>query len=509
MNRKKLFFLLYILLISLCLYGCNKEHLQKDDGATVTPVTTATSPAVLEDFSHIEKHLVWYHDDMIMDKMDMGVLNAFNRRLLERGYDFVVDFVTTPTLTEGQYLDYQQNLRTYKEQGKQIDLIFTGWAVQGGKTYDDAVRDGLLLPLDDYFTESEDGRRLYEAFSEQIWEMMWRDGKVYGVCENGWHGKYYSATLNRDILKKYGVEAPIEFSFEGYLDTLYAVYEKAKDKGDALPVVYMTADAVYSYLGYYKVGDFFVKQTEDKKLSFVNPYEDEEVREVFKLLEKYREVFGDCDSYEAYLKAEGTGTALGEFCATLMKRSCRNRNTSYSAYTYEPQQMYYSMPMHNIVHGVASWATYPEEAKTLLMLISTDEEFINLLYYGVEGVNYRLVDGRAVETEEKLGGMGDEIRVNERLVYPRLAEPSDKKEVLQKHQQEVVFLPLAAEELSKEPLSEEEKKVVMLFRKAEGLWLGEYENAEAVAERICTELEKVNVEEVLTKRTEKIYPKEE
>jgi len=509
--KKNVVVLIILCMILVGLGGCQKEQEQKESKATSTPRSTVTHPAVLDDFSHIEKHLVWYHDEMIMLGTDPGVFNAFNRLLLERGYDFVVDFVTAPTLTEGQYRSYQQNLRTYKEQGKQIDLIFTGWAVGDGETYDDAVRDDLLLPLDDYFTDSEEGRRLYEVFSEQVWEMMRRNGKVYGVCENGWYGHYYSATLNKQLLKKYEVEAPKEFSFAEYFQTIQKVYEKAKVKGVDLFPIYLDAEAVYSYLGYYKVDGFWVKQTEDKRVTYVNPYEDEEAKKLFALLEEYRNVFGGYGTMSEYWDTVHAGTQIACFTPTLLYRCCSNRNTNYPSYTYEPQQMYYAMPMHNIVHGVASWATYPEEAKTLLTLISTDEEFINLLYYGVEGVNYWLADGRVAEVEDDdiPKAPGEDFFVNDMLVYPSLAEPDNKKEVLQKHQQEVVFLPLAAEELSKEPLSEEEKKVVALFQKAEGLWLGEYENAEAVAEQICDELEAANVEEVLRKRTEKIYPKEE
>lgn len=509
--RKKCFFgfLLCIVLALFC--GCNKEAEPKAAVTTKAPLPTATPQAVLEDFSHIEKHVVWYHDRLVMLDRDPGIFNAFNNLLLERGYDFVVDFVTEPSFTEAEYRVYQQTLRDYKEQGKQIDLIFTGWAVgEGEMTYDNAVRDELLLPLDEFLTESEEGRRLYEAFPEQIWEMMRRDGKVYGICENGWYGDYYSATLNKTILEKYEVEAPTEFSFEEYFEVIQEVYEKAREKNEMLFPICLTADAVYSYLGYYKVGDFWVKQTEEKKVAFVNPYEDEEARRLFALLEENRKVFGGYGTYVEYVSHERSGTAIGGFYATLIHRSCSNRNTGFPAYTYEPQQMYYAMPMHNIINGVSSWATYPEEAKTLLTLLTTDETFINLLYYGVEGVNYRLEAGRPVIIDEDMpGAPGREIRVNEVLVYPRLAEPQNKKELLQKHRQAVVFLPPTAEELLKEPLSEEEEKVAALFRRAEGLWLGEYEEAGAVAEQICEELKAANVEEVLRKRTEKIYPKED
>ena len=504
--RRRAIFLILIYVICISLYGCNKSE-NREGGATSASPTP--SDASLADFSHIEKHLVWYHDEMIARDTDPRIFIEMNKLLLERGYDFVVDFVTQSSLTEDEYRIYQQNLRTYKEQGKQIDLIFTGWAMQGEKTYDNAVRDELLLSLDDYL-ESTEGKKLYNAFPERLWEMMRRNGKVYGICENGWYGRYYSATLNRQLLEKYEVEAPEKFSFTEYFQTIQEVYERAKKDGVELFPIYLDAESVYSYLGYYKLDGFWVKQTEERKVSYVNPYGDEEAKKLFALLEKYREAFGGYGSMSEYWDTIQAGTQIACFTPTLLYRSCSNRNTSYSAYTYEPQQMYYAMPMHNIVHGVASWATYPEEAKTLLTLISTDEEFINLLYYGVEGIHYRLENGRMIEiNEDEPGSFGGEIRVNETLVYPRLAEPDNKKEVLQKHQQEVVFLPLAVEELSKEPLSEEEKKIAEIFRRAEGLWLGEYENAEKVAEQICEELEAANVEEVLKKRTEKIYSKGE
>lgn len=509
MRKKKLSLFLFCILFIFC--GCNKG--QKDSPLlTRAPMTTSAAQTVsAEDFSHIEKHVVWYHDGQFTYGRDPRIFTEFNNLLLERGYDFVVDFVTEPSLSEEEYYAYQQKLRTCKEQGQQVDLIFTGWAmVEGETTYDSAIRDELLLPLDEFFAESEEGKKLYEVFPAHVWEMMERDGKVYGVCENGWYGNYYSAVLNKTMLEKYEVEAPGEFSLEGYFQTIRQVYEKAKAEGEELFPLYLTADAVYSYLGYYKAGDFWVKQTEDGRVAFVNPYEDGEAKKLFALLEEYHEAFGGYGTTDEYRNSLRANVQIASFQPTLMHCSCSNKNIDYPAYTYEPQQIYYAMPIHNAVHGVASWATYPEEAKTLLTLISTDEEFINLLYYGIEDVNYRLEDGLAVLlNEKKREAPGFEARVNELFVYSRFSEPLNKRELLQEHQQKVVFLPLEVEELQKEPLSEEEAAVAALFRKAEGLWLGEYENAGEVAEQICEELKAAKVEEVLQKRTERIYRKEE
>lgn len=478
----------------------NEEIPPISQGVSVTPQPESV------DFSNVEKHVVWYHDSMLTEGKDSSIFIKFNQLLLERGYDFVVDFVTELSLTDMEYRSYQKKLRDYKKNGQQVDLIFTGWGVgDDARTYDSAIQDELLVPLEDYFA-AEQGTALYEAFPENIWEMLRRDGKVYGVCEIGWYGAYYSAALNKELLRKYKVEAPDTFSLEAFLETICEVYEKAKQKGEDLLPVYLTEDAVYSYLGYYKLGDFWLKQDSDGTVSFVNPYEDEEVRRLLVILEEYRKVFGDFGTREQQIVYGNSGKMIGEFLETQMKLSCQNQNNSYPAVTYEPQTVFYSMPVRNTIQGVSSWATYPEEAKTLLTLITTDEEFVNLLYYGTAGVNYQLENGHAYPSESRnLRAPGFEACVNGTLVYPEFSEPADKKAILQKQQREVVILPLTLSEFSTSTLTEEERKIAEVFREADGLWLGAQENAVQKAEQYCERLRELNVEEVLQKMTQNVW----
>lgn len=488
------------LLLCLVAFFCGCSRGSATDGKTVAQTQN-------DDFSHIKKHVVWYHDEMVTSGVDANIFAKLNKLLLERGYDFVVDLVTEPSMESYQCQEYQSKLRSYQEDGVQVDLIFSGWGmVEGMTTYDDAVQDGLLLPLNDFFADAEEGKRLWEAFPENVWNMLERDGQVYGVCNTGWYGEYYSATLNRELLETYQVQPPEEFSFSAYLETIKKVKEKANAEGKEVFPLYLTADAVYSYLGYYKVGEFWLKKAEDGRVAYVNPYADEAAREVFEVLAKYHEAFGGYGTIETYWTSLRADNQVASFVGTLPNFSCENRNIYYPAYTYEPDRTYYAMPIQNIIHGISSWATYPEEAKTLLTLISTDEEVANLLYYGMEGVNYQLEDGRAVPSKER-GRIapGFEVCVNDAIVYPKEAESSHKTELLKKQKEQVIFLPLELYKQQEEPLSVEEETLAELFRRAEGLWLGTYENAEEVAEQICLELENANADAVLKARTERLY----
>ncbi len=144
-----------------------------------------------------------------------------------------------------------------------------------------------------------------------------------------------------------------------------------------------------------------------------------------------------------------------------------------------------------------------------MTLLTTDEEFINLFSLGVEGVNYRLVDGKAVVKEEKGLRTPKTTCYNALLQYPYAAEPLNKRELLQKNHQSIILLPEEVETIMNSPLSESEEAVAALFRKAEGLWLGKCENAKQTAEEICMELKAANVDEVLQNLTERISREEQ
>lgn len=488
------------LLLCLVAFFCGCSNGSATEGKTVGQTQN-------DDFSHIKKHVVWYHDEMVTSGVDAQIFTKLNTLLLERGYDFVVDLVTEPSMEGYQCRKYQSKLRSYKEDGVQVDLIFSGWGmVEGMTTYDDAVQDGLLLPLNDFFADTQEGKRLWDAFPENVWSMLERGGQVYGVCNTGWYGEYYSATLNRELLETYQVQPPEEFSFASYLETIEEVKEKAEMEGKEVFPLYLTADAVYSYLGYYKAGDFWLKKAEDGTVTYVNPYEEAAAREVFEVLAKYHAALDGYGTIENYWTSLQMGNQVASFTATLPNFTCENRNIYYPAYTYEPERIYYAMPIQNIIHGISSWATYPEEAKILLTLISTDEEIANLLYYGIEGVNYQLEDGRAVPSKERgYIAPGFEVCVNDAIVYPKEAESFNKKELLKKQKEQVIFLPPELYEQQNEPLTAEEAVLAELFRRAEGLWLGEYENAKEVAEQICLELKNANVDAILKARTEHLY----
>lgn len=77
--------------------------------------------------------------------------------------------------------------------------------------------------------------------------------------------------------------------------------------------------------------------------------------------------------------------------------------------------------MENDVHGVTSWSTNKEEAKLVLTLVNTDKELSNLLYYGVEGIDYKL-------KEDLVMGQyitDTECPANPRIIHYQLGEAYD------------------------------------------------------------------------------------
>lgn len=161
---KKLLFLTFIMVVFL-VSGCNTK-----DNAGKNQETKPVQNEVDQELKKEEKHLVWYLDEAACQNVDPEIFSALNKLLKERGFDFVVDFESHPSKTEEEYKEYQKILRKHKECNEPVDIIFTGNpGAESGEysTYQNAVSDGLLLPLDDYL-KSDEGKKLRTSFSENF-----------------------------------------------------------------------------------------------------------------------------------------------------------------------------------------------------------------------------------------------------------------------------------------------------------------------------------------------------
>ncbi len=140
------------------------------------------------------------------------IAEAVNEYLNELGKDYVICFEFTET--NAVYSDYcstvgladwYSGLKEKVDSGTQIDIISTA-------NYYYAIRDDLLLPLDDYLENTEVGQTLYNMMPENLWKAYRYNGTVYGINCNGSIKHTHLYYIDAALADEYGYDFSKSFT---------------------------------------------------------------------------------------------------------------------------------------------------------------------------------------------------------------------------------------------------------------------------------------------------------
>lgn len=488
------------LLLAVCLLisisACGKNSKPKTDGKDV-PTGVSTT----------KKQLNWLIETASVNRVDPGIFDVLNRLLEEKGYDFAIHPVAVDMVSGTAYT---KMLKKRMENGEKTDIICTGYYlgnINWVGMYQAAVENDLLLPLDS-FLQGEKGKNLREAYPETAFEMMRRNGSIYGLSFLHFGDQFYSAALNKERLDRYGIQAPETYSFSNYLATLLEMKKKADEAGEMLYAPEIELKAVCTELGYFAYQDFWLKEGEDGKIVFANPYEDPKVIERLEEIRCFWEKWNPEDGEVSRWNKEDNANASGYYMLLAPEMSYGNKSAYFPAYTYEAERKLWTYRIEDDDIGIASWTEYPEEAFTFLSLLATDADIANLLYYGVKGIVYDVVDGYAIPLERndnKGKGFEGNSYVNKSIIYPHSCEPLDKKVIYRKRMEWYSVYPEKLEKPYRWVMTSEEETIAAVFKKAVGLWEGKYPDPKQYAEQICEELRKVGAYEVFESKSRQLY----
>ncbi|MCD7742423.1 MAG: ABC transporter substrate-binding protein [Ruminococcus sp.] len=308
---------------------------------------------------------------------EIAIENAVNDYLDEKGYDFYVDFILN---SEMDYLtqELNQNFDVYEqmiENGEQIDIVNTGYSNVNFGGYDDTfnlfVENGYLEPLNDYF-ESELGQAFYNEFDELFWAQTTTfDGKTYAKSSIYELAAPLVLAFDESSCESYNFDiSSIESieALEPYLDSFAS---------DGYSGLYLSPDndLYYEILNFYKYNGVFINAKTSKP---ENIFENEDAIEYFKLINDYVEkgyVTNTMDEYLPLICSVDIAMPLHNSISTIISEG------------------YLQFEDINCAVGISSSSENKKSAFELLALLNTDEELANLIYNGVEGRNYVVVDG--------------------------------------------------------------------------------------------------------------------
>lgn len=400
----------------------------------------------------VSKTLVWIIPDGVRPKE--ATVNKLNELLVNRyGCDFVVEFHQYDMSMNFKSDNYKfaDMVKDMRELGHQADILHSGNFFD----YDGFVDEGIYIPLTEYFA-TEEGQKLYNAYSPEVWAKTVREGHSYGYTSRIYPAGRAILLCNEAVMKQYGITVPdgdISFYDIGkYLEVADMSKETLENKAILLSC---STDALLLMEGYQQFetlseGIFF-KDNGNGGWMAVNPADEDEFVRLAKTVREYADKgwyvnVSDkektiIDNDDSYIELNPVGRyAFRYYYGSFVEISCENNKlsetacfggTNYELVTTEVtilDEAYCGIePISNMINGVASWSEYKDEALKLITLIQTEAELSNLLEYGVEGEDYKYEDGLITSLKS-----GKTIRTgitdlsNTNLLHSIHFEPEDK-----------------------------------------------------------------------------------
>ena len=297
-NRLKREFCAFLALFYVCAVcaGCGKDTDQTAGGAD-------------GENAGQEVNLVWVYFSAYGDIAEETV-QELNRLLKEK---YHCNFTVTPEpvgLEEARDVtDYKRLIRERYEANEATDILYAGSSYVGEMpAYDQAVQDGLLLPLTSLLTETESGQRLYGSFSTAYWTTMQYGGDIYGYRTADEQLVFDSVCMGNSLYVQGLSEGLLEGEAFSLADIRTALEElsKREDLPAGVCALYIEPTSLCSLEGYVPVcygfhGLYFVE--ENGRFRAVSAADEERLIQDFRLIRECRELSGDIseDPYSRFL----------------------------------------------------------------------------------------------------------------------------------------------------------------------------------------------------------------
>ena len=366
----------------------------KPTGSTSTaPELPFPTPLPVREFVPEEGQVelvLWMFEMVAGDPLDEYILAELNYILQQRGYSF---YLTKKIEPYENRIDQISLWQEALDSGETVDLLYLGnedtglaYREYGNTAVVRAITGGYLLPFSQY-PETEAKARLLSAYPEEYWRLCSFGGDNYGVSNtlsNFLKQKNY-LMLNLDAAAQMGIELPEELDVMN-LDELLQQAEEAGVPG--IEGLDPMGDCGIRDLN----SGLYVKYMQDGTYRIVNPLEDEELLACWEAKYRYKENGWQGDSYET-----------GELPLILYQMVTEKNWDGESFYkdsekgeisarfkVYEEKERFFVEGDYNQIFGIATSSQHKEEALELLSLMHSDEEIVQLLRYGIEGVHYRI-----------------------------------------------------------------------------------------------------------------------
>lgn len=365
-------------------------------------------------------------------------LNRFNHTILEKGYDFRVEFIPL------NYDDYYESLKLYEKDNGSLDISFAGLnSIVGNESFS-LVNTGYFTSLDIYLSSPE-GDDLYQLLPPLLWDAVKVNNTIYTIP----NGIAKDIGIKYIFNKAYISEEELQ-GFTGDLSELKSLMERIPIQNSFSHIIYELDK--FSFSDLIKCDYHYGLMLSHELKGAYSPFELKSVREYYEIVHDYYQsgyINYDMSFVHHNEQSEIHKEYLnkGDFFVYILIDELENL-PNINADTFVLDMDAYMRSRISGSVGIASQSTKKDEAFQLLSLVHTDRELANLLVYGSLGIDYQLINGIAYELD---GGVPDPF-LNKLLMgvyenlYPTEAESfvvdriTDKKEYYKHHVKDSPYL---------------------------------------------------------------------
>jgi len=498
--------LVIIILCVLLLCSCSIfTDVEKTPSPSTSPSPEA-SPTATPDYTESwasAKKLVWIIDMSNTHGVDPQIYIDFNNLLLEKGADFIVEFVGIDSMN---VMEYSELIRNMKSEGRQVDLLETGYGQYGVDydTYPEAVKDGLLEPLDEYL-KTADGQKLYKAFDKNAWESVKIENKIYGINNRSSLRWPFYLHINKEIQEKHNIRLPEGNDSLSYLESTLKIIAENQDVINNKDIIsLLIGQSSVKKLMNCEYMDSGIAVKYDNKgypLAF-NLFEEADFISLIDLIYSYinQGLIMIGENVSVYKKMD-EGLFFATFQHSTPDDFYNNKlmldgGKAIDVVSYKLSEDYVISQL-NLINGIASWSENKEEAFKLLTMINTDSDLSNLLRYGILGKQYELVDGKVSFLEAEARAPGYYSPANQMITHPIGLEPSNKAEVYKELNAASIMSPIAGFTLDKSKIEDKLSAIKGIYDKYEKIYTGETKNIKEELKKANSELKDQGIDEVL------------
>ena len=315
-------------------------------------------------------------------RIDNNHLQLFNEELLADGYEYKLEI---------KYLKsnrYSENLENELNNGN-TDVAFLGLDDGSNNIYN-LIDSGLILNLDDILT-SDKGSVVYEAFPDALWESVKSNGHIYSIPNTNADDQSIYAVFNKDYIEYEAIE-----SWDGSIESIYEIIKNVEWDDELSPrFQYLLNDYRFEEMINCEIRNGLLYDYDTMQI--VNPLESEKFISYLRVLEQMKDdgYMDDSVSYhENTVSSKALENLQSENFLVVLAAGEPDDIFIKDNFVIKKISPYLSTRISGSI-GISSKTNNVNAVVDFLGLLYGEEKYGNILLYGNQDVDFKLIDGFA------------------------------------------------------------------------------------------------------------------